>query len=126
MAGSTESKSRFGRYELLGCIGRGGMAEIHKARIHGPDGFEKILVLKKILPRHAASPAFVEMLVAEAKVTATLQHANIVPIVESSCLPCHRAGGSVGLELDTRDAFVRHGNAVLVALHDGTMPPGLH
>ena len=49
---------------------------------------------------------------------------DIVPIVESSCLPCHRAGGSVGLELDTCDAFVRHGNAVLVALHDGTMPPG--
>lgn len=72
----------FGKYHLLERIGSGGMAEIWKARAAGPDGFEKLLVVKKILPRYANDRAFVKMLIAEAKVTSLLQHPNIIQIFE--------------------------------------------
>ena len=72
----------FGKFELLRKIGSGGMAEIYKARMSGPGGFEKIVVIKKILPSLDANEDFIEMFVAEAKLTATLQHANIVQIFE--------------------------------------------
>ncbi len=72
----------FGKYELLRKIGSGGMAEIYKARMSGPGGFEKIVVIKKILPSLDSNEDFIAMFVAEAKLTATLQHANIVQIFE--------------------------------------------
>ncbi|MCB9727505.1 MAG: serine/threonine protein kinase [Deltaproteobacteria bacterium] len=78
----SESSTRFGKYELLEKIGTGGMAEIYKARVAGPDGFEKILVVKKILPAYAQNRAFILMLIAEAKVSSVLQHANVVQIFE--------------------------------------------
>jgi serine/threonine protein kinase len=72
----------FGKYTLLEKIGVGGMAEIWKSRATGPDGFEKVLVVKKILPEFARDTAFVQMLIAEAKVTSLLHHPNIVQIYE--------------------------------------------
>ncbi|GMV44000.1 MAG: hypothetical protein AMXMBFR64_57160 [Myxococcales bacterium] len=74
--------SWFGKYELLEMIGSGGMAEIFKARLSGLGGFEKILVVKKILPHYAKNRSFVKMLIAEAKLCSSLQHANIVQIFE--------------------------------------------
>ena len=75
-------KTRFGKYELLEKIGTGGMAEIYKATVAGPDGFEKLQVVKKILPMYAQNRSFIKMLIAEAKVSSVLQHANIVQIFE--------------------------------------------
>ena len=51
----------FGRYELIKKIATGGMAEIFLARQAGIEGFEKLLVLKRILPHLAESEEFVEM-----------------------------------------------------------------
>ena len=62
----------FGKYTLLDLIGTGGMAEIYKARSLGPDGFEKILVIKKVLSELANNNSFINLLVAEAKVTSLL------------------------------------------------------
>lgn len=73
---------RFGKYELLERIGAGGMAEIYRAIVAGPDGFEKQLVLKTILPEHSQNRAFISMLIGEAKVTSLLQHPNVVQIFE--------------------------------------------
>ena len=42
------------------------MAEVHKAKSIGVEGFEKILVIKRILPEFAGDPKFVEMFVNEA------------------------------------------------------------
>lgn len=72
----------FGKYELLDKIGTGGMAEIFRARSVGPDGFEKILVIKRVLPELVSNKAFINLLVAEAKVTSLLNHPNIVQIHE--------------------------------------------
>lgn len=73
----------FGRFELLDRIGIGGMAEVWRARVAGVGGFEKILVVKKILPAFAQNKTFIEMLLAEARLCAVLQHANIVQTYEN-------------------------------------------
>jgi tRNA A-37 threonylcarbamoyl transferase component Bud32 len=71
-----------GRYELLGRIGAGGMAEIHLARARGAAGFAKLFVIKRLLPELAASPRQVEMFLDEARTLANLQHANIVQVID--------------------------------------------
>ncbi len=40
----------FGRYCLIERLGQGGMAEVFKAKSFGVEGFEKLLVIKRILP----------------------------------------------------------------------------
>jgi len=72
----------FGSYYLLDRIAVGGMAEIFKAKQSGVRGFEKILVIKKILQGLSDDPEFVEMFEDEAKIAAQLNHANIVQIYE--------------------------------------------
>ncbi|RLB56005.1 MAG: hypothetical protein DRI90_19035, partial [Deltaproteobacteria bacterium] len=72
------SGETFGRYQLLEQIGHGGMAEVFKAKRFGVEGFEKVLVIKRIIPELAAHPEFVEMFVQEAKLAVKLSHANIV------------------------------------------------
>jgi len=72
----------FGKYELLEKIGAGGMAEIYRARSHGVEGFEKILCVKRILPAYAKNRAFIEMLIAEAKLSSLMQHGNVVQIYD--------------------------------------------
>lgn len=72
----------FGNYFLLERIAVGGMAEIFKAKQVGVRGFEKILVIKKILQHLSEDPEFVEMFEDEAKLAAQLNQANIVQIYE--------------------------------------------
>ncbi|MGA9525462.1 MAG: serine/threonine-protein kinase, partial [Myxococcaceae bacterium] len=64
--------------QILKRIGRGGMAEVFLARQKGVRGFEKYVVLKKVLGQFAQSTDFVEMLFAEARANARLTHPNIV------------------------------------------------
>ena len=72
----------FGKYTLLERIGGGGMAEVFRARWRGPEGFEKTLALKLILPHVSEEPEFVRMFIQEATLAAGLDHANIVRIHE--------------------------------------------
>ncbi len=53
------------------------MAELFKAKAHGVEGFEKILVIKRILPELSENPRFVDMFINEAKIAVTLSHADI-------------------------------------------------
>ncbi|MBP6843888.1 MAG: hypothetical protein KA201_09105, partial [Kofleriaceae bacterium] len=53
--------TRLGRYELLRRFASGGMAELYLARVAGSGGFEKICVVKRILPQYASDPDFVRM-----------------------------------------------------------------
>jgi serine/threonine protein kinase len=73
---------RFGPYLLLERIGRGGMAVVYKAKIEGPSGFEKTLVVKKLLPSLTSNPEFLRMFTAEAKTTAQLSHPGIVHVYD--------------------------------------------
>ena len=73
---------RIGRYEVVRKIATGGMAELFLARYTGPGGFEKRCALKRILPQFAADQTFTRMFLTEAKITAQLDHPNIVQIFE--------------------------------------------
>ena len=73
---------RFGPYVILDRIGDGGMAEIFLAKMQGYSGFEKLVALKKILPRYSQNPAFARMLIHEAKLAARLQHFNLVQVLD--------------------------------------------
>ncbi|MBI5498190.1 MAG: serine/threonine protein kinase [Deltaproteobacteria bacterium] len=72
----------FGKYLLTDLIAVGGMAEIYRAKIFGVNGFEKQMVVKRILSKYAQNPSFVQMFVDEAKVLVSLTHGNIVPVYE--------------------------------------------
>src|SRR5947208_8866458 len=79
---ATGPVTTFGRYRLLGRIGEGGMAEVYRAMMTGPEGFERELVLKRILPRLSETGDFKTMFIREAKISALLLHPNIVQIYE--------------------------------------------
>lgn len=78
----TELPTTFGKYYLTEKLATGGMAEIYLAKIIGPGGFEKPLVIKQIHPRLSGNRHFVDLFVAEAKTLVTLAHGNIVPVYE--------------------------------------------
>lgn len=73
---------QFGRYVLIDRLAVGGMAEIFLARQVGLEGFEKLVVLKRILPRHSEKKSFVEMFLNEARLSAQLNHPNIAQIYD--------------------------------------------
>ncbi len=85
----------FGRYRLLERLGQGGMAEVFKAKSYGVEGFEKILVIKRILPELAQSQDFVDMFIHEAKLAVRLSHANIVQVFDLGKAPGGESGGVV-------------------------------
>lgn len=71
----------FGRYLLVQRLSRGGMGEIFLAK-HGLAGFEKLAVIKKILPHHAADEQFISRFVDEAQVAIKLSHVNVAQVFE--------------------------------------------
>jgi serine/threonine protein kinase len=73
---------RLGRYELLEPLGAGGMAEVFRARSVGPGGFERQVVIKRILPHSAGDPELVAMFVDEAKILGLLHHPNVVQVYD--------------------------------------------
>ncbi len=68
---------RVGKYEVVSRLAMGGMAEIYLARATGIEGFEKHVVLKRILPQFAENETFVRLFLNEARIAATLDHPNI-------------------------------------------------
>ncbi len=58
------------------------MAEIHLARSKGIEGFEKLVVVKKLLERSEQDPSLVSMFLDEARVAATLHHPNVVQVYD--------------------------------------------
>jgi serine/threonine-protein kinase len=73
---------RIGKYQVISKLATGGMAEVFLAKAAGPRGFEKRLVLKRILPHLVEDSRFVEMFLAEARLSAQLEHPNIVHIFD--------------------------------------------
>lgn len=73
---------RFGKYVLHARVGAGGMAEVWRATLPGASGVHKPCVVKRIRPELAADPEFVRMFVDEARISISLQHGNLVPILD--------------------------------------------
>jgi serine/threonine protein kinase len=73
---------QFGRYLLLKKLATGGMAELFLGKQIGLEGFEKPVVLKRILPHLAENEDFITMFLDEARVAARLNHPRIVQIYD--------------------------------------------
>jgi len=73
---------RFGKYTLIRKLASGGMAELFLAIQKSVAGFEKLVVIKRILPAVSQDRAFIDMLLHEARVAATLSHPNIVQVFD--------------------------------------------
>ena len=82
MPGAKAQPNRLGRYELLARLATGGMGEIFLARLEGAAGFEKMYVVKRILPHLADDTRFRQMLIAEARIASKLSHSNICQVYE--------------------------------------------
>ncbi|MGZ3441131.1 MAG: hypothetical protein ACXVDD_16525, partial [Polyangia bacterium] len=67
MAGAVQMRDRLDRYTLVERIGRGGMAEVFRARVQSLGGFERDVAVKVLLPQFASEPEFVDMLLDEAR-----------------------------------------------------------
>ncbi|MCU0693950.1 MAG: serine/threonine protein kinase [Polyangiaceae bacterium] len=71
-----------GRYELLLCSARGGMAEVWLARTRGARGFEKHVALKTVLPHLVDEPEFLTMFVDEARIASRIVHPNVAQVLD--------------------------------------------
>jgi hypothetical protein len=72
--------TQLGKYRVIHRIAFGGMAEIYLALASGIQGFEKYVVLKRILPQFAANHELIRMFLQEARLAAILDHANIAQV----------------------------------------------
>jgi eukaryotic-like serine/threonine-protein kinase len=72
----------YGQYEVLERIAVGGMAEIYLGVSRGAEGFSRQVVIKKVRSTLSTDERFVRMLIKEAKITASLNHPNIVQILD--------------------------------------------
>jgi serine/threonine protein kinase len=72
----------FGRYYLIDQISKGGMSNIYLAKTVSVGGFQKPLVIKKLLPQYATKSSYVKRFVNEANILTRLSHANIVQILD--------------------------------------------
>ncbi|WP_208721535.1 serine/threonine-protein kinase, partial [Corallococcus aberystwythensis] len=91
----------FGRYTLLSHLATGGMGEIYLARLEGAQGFEKLCVIKKILPQFAEDQDFVDRFVGEARTLVRLGHGSIAQVLD---MGVHEGDAYMALEyVDGKD-----------------------
>jgi serine/threonine-protein kinase len=112
-----ENGRRFGRYTIVKRLSVGGMAEVFLALARGPGDFRKFVTLKRILPQYRGNMEFVSLFLEEARISASLSHANIAQVFDL---------GNEGNELFLAMEFVP-GEDVLHVLHNeakrGHKPP---
>ena len=72
----------FGRYQLVERLAVGGMAEIFVAAAPGEHGFQKKVVIKRLLPHLVDDATYNAMFIDEAKLTARLVHPKIAQTFE--------------------------------------------
>lgn len=74
---------RFGKYEVLQLLGRGGMAEVYKARVLTGPRTDQVVALKRLTPKLTTDPEAVDLFCGEADVSAMLKHRHIVEVFEA-------------------------------------------
>jgi serine/threonine-protein kinase len=77
-----EEVARFGRYELVAPLDRGGMGEVYLARARGPERVHKTVVVKRMRPERASDDQARARFADEARVAMSLAHPHIVPVFE--------------------------------------------
>jgi serine/threonine-protein kinase len=77
---------RFGNYEILAMIGKGGMAEVYRGRVLSGPRENWPVAIKRLLPELARDPGYVDLFASEADLTRFLDHPNIVKVYEVGVL----------------------------------------
>ena len=75
-------EATIGRYVVVRRLGSGGMAEVYLCRQRGIGGFDKLVVIKRMLPEVQSNPMYVDMFLDEARVASNLSHPNVIHIFE--------------------------------------------
>jgi serine/threonine protein kinase len=73
---------RFGRYETIQEIAKGGMATVYLARAVGVGGFERRVAVKVMHDHIADDPGFITMFLDEARLAARIHHPNVVSTID--------------------------------------------
>ncbi|MBA2678510.1 MAG: protein kinase, partial [Ktedonobacteraceae bacterium] len=81
---------KLGKYELVEQLGRGGLAEVWKAR---DPQLQRYVAIKLLHPNLRDDPSFISRFEHEARLIASLHHPNIVQIHDFQVA---RAAGSAG------------------------------
>ena len=77
------SNPRFGKYGIVTLLGRGGLAEVYKAKVVEGPACDQTVALKRLTPRLASDREAVDLFCGEADVSAMLKHPNIVEVFEA-------------------------------------------
>ncbi|CAM3220753.1 serine/threonine protein kinase [Corallococcus sp. ZKHCc1 1396] len=76
----------FGNYEILSMLGKGGMAEVYRARVRSGPHEGWTVALKRLLPALTRDPASVDLFAREAHLSRQLDHPNIVKVLDAGML----------------------------------------
>src|SRR5262245_7782686 len=76
---SARDAAQLGKYEIIGCLGRGGMGQVFLALAKGLGGFNKLIVIKRL---ESEDDARRSMFLDEARIAARLSHPNVVDTYE--------------------------------------------
>jgi serine/threonine-protein kinase len=76
------SGERYGDYEVIKPLASGGMADIFLARKLGVQGFQKLVVVKRIRRELVKDDHLIDMFIDEAHVAAKLDHPNVVVVTD--------------------------------------------
>jgi serine/threonine-protein kinase len=68
------------RYRILAAIGSGGMATVFAGSLHGPNGFERRVAIKRAHSRLLAEPGTRQMLLQEARIASRMEHPHVVGV----------------------------------------------
>lgn len=81
MSGS-EGHKRFGNYEIVSLLGKGGMAEVYRAKVLSGPRQGWTVAIKRLAPDLAKDPRNVDLFASEADLSRLLDHPNIVKVYE--------------------------------------------
>ncbi|HEY6723235.1 MAG TPA: AAA family ATPase, partial [Polyangiaceae bacterium] len=74
--------TEYGRYQLFECIGQGDLTEVFRAKRYGVEGFEKTLVVKRLLDHWARDEVFVSRFIRQGQLALRLSHSNVVHVLD--------------------------------------------
>ncbi len=74
--------TQYGRYELIERIGQGALTEVFRAKRYGVEGFEKVLVVKRLHQQLARDTELVQSFIQRAQLALRLSHSNVVHVLD--------------------------------------------